>query len=188
MKKIKIESVCLHDNFEGHGEIKEKLIDLVLQADAKKLEDEDNNIKRTDWGTSSNQNREWVNYFTPHLRKNFDRMLDKIGFGIDYIIKSLWFQHYIKSNKHDWHTHSSNFTGVYYLKFDGKDKTQLLNTYDNELINIDSKEGDLIIFPSSIVHRCPIVKNEKIIISFNFEVSSFTNKFKQFMKDSFTND
>jgi len=196
MKKIKIENVCLHDQFDGHSDIKENLISLLLKANAEELEEKEHrhkielpyNIKRSDWQTSTDEDREWVNYFTPYLRKNFDRMLDEIGFDTNYVIKNLWFQHYIKSNIHNWHTHSDNYTGVYYLKFDGQAKTQLLNTYNNELINIDSKEGDLIIFPSSIVHRCPRVHTEKIIISFNFEVASFTKKFKKFMKDSFTND
>ena len=79
--------------------------------------------------------------------------------------------------------HADNYTGVYYLNFDGTDKTQLINPNDKAVIDIEAKEGDLIIFPSSVVHRCPKVSVDKTIISFNVEIQGFTKELKEYLKE-----
>ena len=196
IKKINIDSVCLHDRFLDHENIKDKLLKKInnamhYTASQKKHEHNielQNIISKTDWKLAEDESREWVNFFTPYMRKNFDKFLNELGYNNDYIIQRLWFQHYFESDIHNWHTHEGNMTGVYYLKFDGTDKTQLLNPLDNKLIEIYAKEGDLIMFPSHIIHRCPKVKNEKIIISFNLEIGTFSKDYKKFLKENFTDD
>ena len=41
----------------------------------------------------------------------------------------------------------------------------------NKKITIDAKEGDIVIFPSFIIHRAPKVQSDtrKTIVSFNLE-------------------
>ena len=117
------------------------------------------------------------------MRDNFDRFFKELGFLNNYIIKNLWFQQYVPGDKHGWHVHADNYTGVYYLNFDGVDKTQLINPYDKAVIDIEAKEGDLIIFPSSVVHRCPTVSANKTIISFNVEIQGFTKELKEYLKE-----
>ena len=83
----------------------------------------------------------------------------------------MWFQQYNKNGKHGWHTHAENYTGVYYVKF-SKDsaKTELINPFSqNKKIIINAKEGDIVMFPSYVIHRAPeqLNNSEKIIISFN---------------------
>jgi ectoine hydroxylase-related dioxygenase (phytanoyl-CoA dioxygenase family) len=85
---------------------------------------------------------------------------------------AIWYQQYLKNSTHGWHTHSDNFTGVYYLEMDETaPKTQIINS--NKILNLNVEEGDFVIFPSYLIHRAPInlSKNRKTIISFNFNVS-----------------
>ena len=76
-----------------------------------------------------------------------------------------------KNGKHGWHTHAQNYTGVYYVKFSNKDaKTELIDPFSQDKkIIINAKEGDIVIFPSYVIHRATEQKenSEKIIISFN---------------------
>jgi len=197
MIKTKIENVCLQDKFKGHHKIKDNLIKKILSENKvdrltegkKKFENIlPMSINRSDWNNSENQDREWVKYFAPYLRINFDDMLSELGIDSNYRIDRLWFQHYIKSDIHDWHIHGGNYTGVYYVKFDGVNKTQLINQFDNSLIDIEAEEGDIIIFPSNVIHRFPRVTNEKIIVSFNLDIVNFTKEYVKFMKESFGND
>ena len=61
---------------------------------------------------------------------------------------------------------------MYYLEFPpGSPSTEILDHNDNLHI-VDAKEGDIIIFPSVLVHRAPPVKHQlrKTIISFNIEI------------------
>jgi predicted 2-oxoglutarate/Fe(II)-dependent dioxygenase YbiX len=83
----------------------------------------------------------------------------------------MWYQQYIQNDTHTWHIHGENYTGVYYLELP-KDspKTELIDQLDlNKKISIEAIEGDVIIFPSFIIHRSPKITNnlKKTIISFN---------------------
>ena len=86
-------------------------------------------------------------------------------------IDQLWFQKYKQSSNHKWHIHSGNYTGVFYVKFpQDAPKTQLL--LNGKIANLNTSEGDLIIFPSFIKHRSPPNKsnNDKLIISYNLQL------------------
>jgi hypothetical protein len=90
------------------------------------------------------------------------------------IIDKIWFQQYVNGNTHGWHTHGNNFTGVYYLELpNDAPKTQLVNPFSQtEIFEPDVKEGKIIIFPSYVIHRAPLVSNQnlrKTIISFNVD-------------------
>ena len=130
-------------------------------------------INRSDWSKAKDFKRGWAKYLLPYLRNNFNRMLKEIGFENTSTIDKVWFQHYVKSDIHDWHIHGGNYTGVYYLELP-KDapKTELIDQYNiHKKITIDAKEGDIVIFPSFIVHRAPKITNNirKTIISFNLQ-------------------
>jgi len=79
-----------------------------------------------------------------------------------------WFHIYEKDYGFGWHTHGeSNFSGIYYVDLkDNKYKTEFMNT------DIPIEEGNLLIFPSFLLHRSPVIKNKvkKIIVSFNFSM------------------
>ena len=196
MIKYKIQDFCLQDKFVDHDKIKFNLIDLINLAESDVLEEKQEKwkdvipmlINRSDWSKANDFKRGWAKYLLPYLRNNFNRMLKEIGFENTSTIDKVWFQHYVKSDIHDWHIHGGNYTGVYYVKFDGVDKTQILNPFDKKLINLEAEEGDIVIFPSTVIHRCPRVTNEKLIVSFNFELGDFTNELQQYMKESLAND
>jgi hypothetical protein len=87
-----------------------------------------------------------------------------------WLISNGWFQQYTNNDFHDWHLHNEvNYTNVYYLELPDKDeKTQIYNILDNTIIDIDIKEGDLVTFPSHLIHRSkPLQSKRKTIISFN---------------------
>ena len=54
---------------------------------------------------------------------------------------------------------TNNYTGVYYLQFPkGATKTQLVN--EQKIFEVDAKEGDIVIFPSFIIHRSPKITED----------------------------
>ena len=119
----------------------------------------------------------------PYLQKHFNECAIKLGYQ-KAITTNIWFQQYSKNGKHGWHIHSENYTGVYYVKFSSKDaKTELIDPFSqNKKMIINAKEGDIIIFPSYVIHRATEQQDnsEKIIISFNFNFDSIKpNLFKK---------
>ena len=91
----------------------------------------------------------------------------------------MWYQQYVKNNIHGWHTHGENYTGVYYLDFPkNASKTELIDQYNiHKKITIKAKEGDVVIFPSFIIHRSPKMTNDtkKTIISFNLQFNNINS-------------
>ena len=89
-------------------------------------------------------------------------------------LKQIWYQQYLKGSNHPWHTHASNFTGVYYLEYpEGSPSTEVISPYTREKHCLDmASEGDFIVFPSHWIHRSPPnhTSNRKTIISYNLDV------------------
>lgn len=179
MKKIKLSSFGLIEKFKEHSKYKKELLKHFKE---KKLNiintnfnqhnqyQHEDNINNLDWIESRDfKNREWVKLIKTDLQKHFEKCANKLNLkGV--VIKALWFQQYEKMGFHGWHIHEDNYTGVYYVDFKNNfAKTQLIDPATNKKIIIDAKEGDILIFPSYVVHCSPVQKIDrtKTIISFN---------------------
>jgi len=174
IQKIKLNTTALLKPFKYHNEMKDTLRSLIETSYCESIDVKDSNcgdeISRLDWSKYPDFNREWVKYIKPRLQEHFEICADDLNYR-GCRIKGLWYQQYVKDNIHDWHIHGDNYTGVYYLELpDDTPKTELIDQY-NKKITIDAEEGDIVIFPSFIIHRAPKVKSDsrKTIISFNLE-------------------
>jgi ectoine hydroxylase-related dioxygenase (phytanoyl-CoA dioxygenase family) len=89
----------------------------------------------------------------------------------NWLMHNMWFQQYNKNSHHTWHTHPSvQFSSVYYLELpDTNVSTEFKDIVNNNIFKVDVKEGDLLVFPSSLLHRSPKNKSNKrkSVISFN---------------------
>ena len=105
--------------------------------------------------------------------------------GFDNIVlTAIWYQQYIKDSMHGWHTHGDNYTGVYYLELhEDSPATELID--NKNIMRLDVKEGDFVVFPSFIKHRAPKIldNNRKTIISFNFNLDMINSQFIGRIKD-----
>ena len=174
MNIFKLETPCIIQNLQDHKKIKKDLINLLNETESDFLQDNTEYfgdlIHRLDWSKSSDFSRKWVEFLKPYLHKQLKKFANKLGYQ-DIKFKNLWFQQYNENGKHGWHVHGDNYTGVYYVKFSDKSaKTELIDPFSqNKKIIIDAKEGDVVIFPSYVIHRAQIQKEKtnKTIISFN---------------------
>jgi hypothetical protein len=107
----------------------------------------------------------------PHINSYLDKLAVALGYQ-KACIDEFWFQQYVNGDSHGWHTHGSNFTGVYYLELDaGSPRTEIIEpARQNKKIVVDVNEGDVLMFPSYTIHRAPVIQNDvrKTIVSFNF--------------------
>jgi hypothetical protein len=173
---IKIESPCLITEFKNHTLIKNDLLKLINDSkdESHKWTQIDNYFSdnyTTDWHMNDNTERPWVKFFFSHLTEHLNNIVKSLGYN-KAAVKALWYQQYLKNESHGWHTHSENYTGVYYLEFTkNSPTTQVVLPYsENKKINLNVKEGDFVVFPSFLIHRGAANTSEdrKTIISFNF--------------------
>ena len=186
MNKYKLETPYIIKSFDYHKNIKENLIELVNQSNYTSPEDstQETKITRADWHNGSDMSRDWVKFLVPKLTEEIMVMYEELGFD-KLTITEIWFQQYLTGSKHGWHTHSGNWTNVYYLEFpEGSPKTILINPFDKKsIIEVDVKEGDLLVFPAFVMHKAPIntISSRKTIISYNINSDISDLMYKKWM-------
>ena len=159
--------------FLFHQELKEDLLSAIArQEDARPLITPTNVIHLCDWENSRNDfSREWLQILTEPLTDHLLVWAEELMYdAVD--IKEIWFQQYLQEGTHDWHTHGCNFTNVYYLELpEGTAKTQYIDPITKKEEEFDVKEGDIITFPSWLLHRAPPNHSidRKTIISWNMD-------------------
>lgn len=176
IKQFEYSSSYYVGKIKNHNQHKQNLLEKINKASCDSLVQTSNyyqdNINRVDWNDSHNMERDWVIESRSYLSEYFTRWSQSIHFD-EWFINQIWFQQYYNNGSHGWHTHGSNFTGVYYVDLPkGTPQTQLA-LHNGDVINVDIEESDILIFPSFVIHRAPINESNKTktIISFNIDVS-----------------
>lgn len=176
MQKKHLDSFFSISKFKYHEQVKHCLLDLILNSESESpyFPAAEVNISRCDWHLSTKFDRNWFQFFKKFLFEHLLETYNELGYD-GFTLHEIWFQQYLKNSGHGWHTHSGNFTSVYYLELPvDAPKTQIVAPYDQKTIfNVDVSEGDILIFPSYVIHRTLANNsiNRKTIISFNTNVT-----------------
>lgn len=174
IQKHKLDSFYAIMPASFHQTVKDELLNKISTSEYKspKIESAEVNITKTDWHNANNMQRSWVQFLAPFLLNDLASLYKEVGFD-SLEVKEIWFQQYLNGSEHGWHTHSSNFTNVYYLEMPkGTPPTKLASPYNrNEIISINAKEGDLLVFPSYVLHKAPVNESDKrkTIVSYNID-------------------
>ena len=160
-------------SLQSHNEIKQSMLNLIdLYEQKEQCPDYQcpDHITKTDF-FDSNRTCEYMNIFTSnsgseHLRKTICEKywVDNISIG------NSWFQQYFKGDFHRWHLHNSTISMTYFLELDDKKySTEFIDIEKKKTFQLNVTEGDVVIFPSHLLHRSPIIKskNRKTSIALN---------------------
>ena len=128
-----------------------------------------------------NEKGYYYDYNIPKVRRTYASLMDNLLlpyinqieelYGLKYREKNrYWFQQYLQASDFGWHEHGGHWAVVFYLELpEMTEATEFLN-YGQ----FDVKEGDIIFFPTFLVHRSPIIKSNKrktiIATNLNFTV------------------
>jgi hypothetical protein len=174
VKKISAEYV--HGRMPNHEKIQQNLVDQIRAARCHNIDDVDERVTFTDLRLK-NEYRPWIDTFYKEIDP-FMNAFAKQYMHVNYRISNCWFMRYMKGDFSDWHTHSNcMWANVYFLKLPSPEmKTSFLNFGDRTFVPIpDIKEGDIISFPSTLIHcsKPNPFDDDKIVIAFNsdFEYS-----------------
>jgi len=94
-----------------------------------------------------------------------------------------WFQQYLQGSDFGWHQHNYHWAIIYYIELpDVKEATEFL-----KYGQFDVKEGDILFFPTFLVHRSPIIKSNlrKTIISCNIDFTTDRELLENLSEESF---
>ena len=180
VRKIPLITPIALSSVPNHKSIKSVLMDLINSCDARRIVDENCNtldITRCDYDMEIPHEdfvenpRPWVDYLRPHLVPVIQEIHQELGFDTLKVHK-IWFQQYETESIHGWHMHTdAQWTSVYYLDLpDESPRTEILNPFtQNDIQTLEIKEGDVVMFPSYVIHQAPRNKgvDTKTIISWN---------------------
>lgn len=174
LEKTKLDMPIVLTRLREHENIKDELMFHINNQDANRIYSDshkDLDITRCDWNIDREVPRQWLEILRPHLTIELDSIYKELGYS-KYDVKNIWFQQYATNGVHGWHVHvDCQWTNVYYVDMpDDCPQTEIINPYNQkEIIKVDVKEGDILTFPSFVIHRAPVNKSNKTktIISFN---------------------
>lgn len=177
MKSVDINVPIFYVPFLNHLDIKNSLLEYIDNDPLVSIIDNDeyysDNITKTDYDNGCDFSREWVKEYIELFGDITQELLGLYGFSQGQIDR-FWYQQYSTGGTHGWHTHLCNFTGVYYLELpEDSPPTEFLTPFTWEAFKIDAKEGDVVIFPGSLIHKAPEIKNNsrKTILSWNINAT-----------------
>lgn len=187
---IKHPLTCFYtiSHFKHHAELKSAVLDAIALADAEHVvaPSAEVDISKGDWFQATNTNRPWTQIILPKLMEHTSEIYRQVGYDM-FHLREFWFQQYNYNSGHGWHIHSANFTNVYYLDLpDGTPKTQMISPFDQKTISeFDIKEGDILTFPSFVLHRAPpnLSSRQKTIISYNIDIDYPDSQYGKNLKD-----
>jgi len=141
----------------NHLSLKPIMLNLISSAKSHSLNTKEEVIGRCDWQFMEEQ-RDWVDVFLASAYEAL-RTLPWQWLLAQPEILSCWFQQYEESEYHTWHNHGRcSYSAVYFLELaDANMATEFITPYSapgHSLVEqFIVREGDIVIFPSGLVHR-----------------------------------
>ena len=181
LKIIPLECPLVVSQFSAHLTLGPYLLEEINKQQHVPISDPSALINRSDWDLPKNIHREYIKILFPYLSQHMENIKEGLGYTRLNIL-NIWFQQYLSTtNFHDWHTHSGcNMSGVYYLELkDDSGKPEFQNI-DGSVFTLDVKEGDIMFFPSHVLHRSPKFtgSERKTIIAFDANIEMITSVYQ----------
>lgn len=165
----------VHYPIENWSENKKKILDALPPEDDSQLEPNGTGLY-TDFFING-EVKELPSYFhtvvdiiKPYLKNFMD------GNPVEFV--EMWYQKYYNMVEHKTHCHGfTGWSSIIYVEFDPKvhESTRFFSPFrqpwdcDVEVFQPKVKEGDMILFPSSLLHEAPVNRTDtrRTIISYN---------------------
>lgn len=163
--------------FTEHAKTKDKLLSYFENQNSSPSPEIKDRISNTDFFTDCGEEREYHNFIYPVMKPYFQKMFYDTGYSkydIDIELENYWFQQYYENDYHEWHVHTGrcDWSFVYYVELPNNGpKTEIKLPFSGEIIIPPVKEGDILMFPSSFLHRSASNKSmeRKTILAWNFK-------------------
>tara|TARA_B100000945_G_C20104539_1_gene467412 strand:+ start:57 stop:614 length:558 start_codon:yes stop_codon:yes gene_type:complete len=156
---------------ECHSQIKSNLLDLI--SDYEQINPSPDYVTKTDFYDNLESFPEYFNVLSQNLTPLWDEICHKYWAG-NFGIMGVWFQQYNNNDFHGWHFHgNSSISMSYFVELDdAKYSTEFVDIQKKDTFQMECSEGDVIIFPSYIIHRSPLIRSDtrKTTIAINLNL------------------
>jgi hypothetical protein len=158
---------------KNHPGVKEKILKSISSMGTSSVDNPANHekISNTDWYLGRDVPRPYFDDIEQILTEHISLVNEVLGHpeGNKPSLVNYWFQQYEYSDYHRWHMHASClFSNVYYVELPEESSKTSFKIMNREF-TVDVKEGDILTFPSCILHQSAPNQSHhrKTVISFN---------------------
>lgn len=155
----------------NHKDIKPLILEDIKKLGVNPLSDTTQNLANTDWHLGRDVDRAYITHMVDVITPLYEEVRSTFEYPAPLICSNYWFQQYTAKDYHGWHIHAGAlFSCVYYVDMgEGTPRTSF-NLMGKEF-EVEAKEGQVLIFPSFLLHCSKENKSEKLktVISFNLE-------------------
>lgn len=137
---------------------------------------QDQRISNTDWHLQDLPRSYWNDYVFPLVNPvvvEFLQGLRSEGLELNAIYPNFWFQQYEPGDFHGWHLHPGTmYNGVYFVELEGEVQTEF--SYRGARFTVPVSEGQVVLFPSTLLHRSPpnTSNSRKTSVAFNINIDT----------------
>ena len=154
-----------------HSQIRSNLLDTISDYD--QINRCPDYVTKTDFHDNLESFPEYFNVLRQNLSPLWEEICRKYWTESIGIVR-VWFQQYNNNDFHGWHFHGdSNISLSYFVELDdAKYSTEFVDIQRKNTFQIECGEGDVIIFPSYIIHRSPLIRSDtrKTTIAINLNL------------------
>jgi hypothetical protein len=156
---------------ENHSELKSKILEEINKLKVQPVFGSGQRIWNSDYYLKGGDDRPYVQLVKPMLTdlcKELTEILEYKGQGVLEPI-NIWYQQYKPSDIHYWHVHRYCFyCGVYYVDLQGETPKTTFKCMEEEF-QFEVEEGQILFFPSFLLHQSKknLSNKTKTVIAFN---------------------
>lgn len=157
---------------------KQKKKELYKLVKNQELARHEHNIFLTSKNVPFNNTDDYINKFTNLFAEEFTKFAKKCNYKT-LRFKDIWTVVYDENDYQTPHTHGPiGWSGILYYEYDAKQpSTVFIQPWHNiktgltSMRSLDTQEGDMIFFPSFVMHFCPAnhLKKKRKIISWDLQ-------------------
>jgi len=152
----------------NHDAIKKQVLEALKYQGKYGINNYAQKIYNTDWHLNSTFNRSYIDVVRPVFAMHLDMLKAAHGYNA-VALTNIWYQQYKTGDYHSEHTHPRcTFSSVYYVNLpNDAPKTQFRLKGKNYMFDVE--EGNIITFPSLLIHQSPPNQSKgiKTVIAFN---------------------
>jgi hypothetical protein len=171
MKQYEIPAHIFVSKVPNHQELKPKILEAIEREPSQSVRVSSQKISKTDFFKEPEPEikRSYYDIIKSPIENHLKEVCDKLQMQLRQA-SYFWFQQYEYGDFHNYHTHDTGYSCVYYVQLESESPKTTFIYMGNEF-EFNVNEGDILTFPSYLMHRSKpnFSKFTKTIVACNFE-------------------
>jgi len=161
-----------HYQVNNHSTLKTNILNSIANDNKLVYTEKNDVISKTDYDIAGK--KDYLDVIVKEFQPTVFKQMCSDYFVKGLVVKHIWYQQYLKNNRHAWHIHPSSMLSlIYFVELDNADNTtEFFDVEKKKVFRPKVVEGDVLVFSSSQIHQSPTMNTtgRKTIVSMNIDL------------------